>query len=359
MNPTKKTLGVITALVSLVSVGLHADAAPSVRWLETLHDFGAFAEADGEVTTRFRVVNTGDEPVAIIAARASCGCTAPTYDRAPLAPGDTAAVTVTYNPAGRPGAFHKYVAVEFNFPASRTKLDIRGTVIGTPASVATRYPVDCASGLSLARGAVMVGEVAKGRLKTVFMPVYNASEQTAEISFADYPPYIEFKAEPAAVPPGDQANVTVFFNSDRCPLYGLVCDSVTIRTGAGECRIPVTALVREEFTNSNSTRVAVARLTDRHIDIGTIGENQPVRAVTTLTNMGQGRLEIRRLYSADPGVSARASRTSLRPGQSTEIIIEASPEAIRGHLVDLRVNLIANDPANPEQTIRVSGEVAK
>ncbi|MDE7125423.1 MAG: DUF1573 domain-containing protein, partial [Muribaculaceae bacterium] len=50
---------------------------PHAKWLSTTHNFGAFSEETGIVTTTFRVVNTGDEPLLILAARANCGCTTP------------------------------------------------------------------------------------------------------------------------------------------------------------------------------------------------------------------------------------------------------------------------------------------
>lgn len=80
-----------------------ANAASQAKWLETSHDFGAFDEDMGRVSTDFRLVNTGNEPLIIYAARASCGCTIPSYTKEPIAPRDTATIKVVYDPAGRPG----------------------------------------------------------------------------------------------------------------------------------------------------------------------------------------------------------------------------------------------------------------
>ena len=159
---------IFAAAVALCAI-LGASASNSVKWLETEHNFGAFDEVTGPVSTVFRFVNTGTDAVAITAARASCGCTAPEYSREPVLPGDTASVRVTYDPAGRPGRFSKYVAVDLSYPDSRQKLQVYGTVVGSAASVGRQYPVECSKWLRLERGGAMMGEVLKGQLAPLYI----------------------------------------------------------------------------------------------------------------------------------------------------------------------------------------------
>ena len=120
----------IMAAGLLIASTATALAQPKAQWLSTTHDFGAFDEDLGSVTTYFKVVNTGDKPLSILNVRASCGCTSPTYSHKPVASGDTGQVAVTYNPAGRPGKFDKKVRVETNADPSTATLTIRGVVIG-------------------------------------------------------------------------------------------------------------------------------------------------------------------------------------------------------------------------------------
>ena len=131
----------IFALLTLATVCLTAYCRADVRWLETRHNFGAFDEDFGPATTEFKFVNTGDEPVSILGAHASCGCTTPKYPREAIAPGDTASITVTYDPAGRPGRFTKYVGVELSGDLPRIKLYVSGTVVGNERSIEGRFPV--------------------------------------------------------------------------------------------------------------------------------------------------------------------------------------------------------------------------
>ena len=106
-----------------------AAAQPQITWLERQHDFGVFMEQDGKVSCQMPLVNTGDAPLMIVKAQAGCGCTGIDYPEAPIPPGDTAMVSITYNPAGRPGQFTKQVLIFTNTTPRRTVLQITGNVI--------------------------------------------------------------------------------------------------------------------------------------------------------------------------------------------------------------------------------------
>lgn len=358
----KKILSVILVMAACVA----AHAAESVHWLETTHNFGAFDENMGPVSTVFRFVNTGDEPVSIVAARASCGCTAPRYDRNPVAPGDTAGITVTYDPAGRPGRFSKYVAVDFSFDGARTKLIIEGTVVGNSASVAQQYPAECTPMMRLARGAAMMGDIVKGQLKTLFLKAYNSSHDSIRPSVTGLPPYVDVTVAPEKVGPGEQCSFIFYFRSDRCPLYGLVSDTVYVSPdplSSVICPLPLTALINEDFTRLSPKQLAKApaiRIEDPSADFGTVDANGPAAVRTVeIANTGKSTLEIRRVYTVSPGVNAAVDRTSLKPGKKAVVTITVDPAALEGALLNARISVISNDPAAPISTIRAVGSIAR
>jgi hypothetical protein len=90
-----------------------------VKFDKETHDYGSIPfESDGSCT--FTFTNTGKEPLIIIAANASCGCTVPQYSKEPIAPGKTGTITVTYD-TKRVGAINKNVNLVFqNAAKSRT-----------------------------------------------------------------------------------------------------------------------------------------------------------------------------------------------------------------------------------------------
>ena len=119
--------------IFVAACGLVASAAePTVEFPELVHDFGTIAEDAGAVSHEFTFTNTGDAPLMIINASASCGCTRPDFPKKPIKAGKSDRIKVTYLPAGRPGEFNKTVTVKTNAKkAKKVTLRIKGFV--TPA----------------------------------------------------------------------------------------------------------------------------------------------------------------------------------------------------------------------------------
>ena len=91
-------------------------------------DFGIIKEANGKVSHTFIIKNVGDAPLVITRVSTPCACTTPEYMQEPIAPGREVKITVSFNPAGRPGPFFKNVAVYSNGRDGAFTLRIKGTV---------------------------------------------------------------------------------------------------------------------------------------------------------------------------------------------------------------------------------------
>ena len=116
--------------VCLVAISAIADEKYAEAKFEVKsHDFGTIKEADGPVSCTFEFTNTGDKPLLIIDAAASCGCTRPEYPSKPIKSGKKGKIKVTYSPIGRPGFFKKTVKVKTNGKERNTTLHIEGKVI--------------------------------------------------------------------------------------------------------------------------------------------------------------------------------------------------------------------------------------
>ena len=114
----------------VMTVALTVSAAkPTLDIEPKAHNFGVINENGGSVTAEFTLTNTGDKPIIIKDAKASCGCTRPSYPKAPIRPGETATLKVAYSPAGRPGEFDKTITIRSNAKNSKVTVRITGTVI--------------------------------------------------------------------------------------------------------------------------------------------------------------------------------------------------------------------------------------
>lgn len=91
------------------------------------YDFGTFPDSEPVQECTFTFKNTGDAPLIINQAVASCGCTVPTYTKTPIAPGATGTIDVTYNGKNRfPGHFKKTITVRSNGVTEIVRLYIEG-----------------------------------------------------------------------------------------------------------------------------------------------------------------------------------------------------------------------------------------
>lgn len=119
----KKILTVVCML--MVSIAMMAQA--QIKFEKTTHDFGKFNESDPIVKCTFTFTNTGDKPLVINQAVASCGCTVPTYTKTPVQPGEKGTINVTYNGTGKfPGLFRKVITVRSNAKTDTVRLTIQG-----------------------------------------------------------------------------------------------------------------------------------------------------------------------------------------------------------------------------------------
>lgn len=351
----------ITATIALTMAAiLTATAGPQIKWLELRHNFGAFDEDGGLVACKFRFVNTGDEPLTILSARASCGCAQPAYPRESVAPGDTGAVDVAFNPIGRPGRFSKKIYVESNAPTKRTSLLIEGVVIGAKSTVESRYPIDMGK-LKLQQGAVMFGQVAKPHVKTVFVEGYNRSADSITPRVTGRPKHIDINVTPKTVGPGEQMSLICYLHSGDTDLWGIVEDTVGIEIEGKRYDLPTVAIVNEDFSKlkpEDIEKAPTARLGEDSADFGIVNRTGgQIERTVELYNDGRSTLEIRRVYTADAGVRAEVDRKSVKKGKSARITIIVDPAKLKGELLNARISVITNDPMKPTQTLRAVGEV--
>lgn len=120
-------------MLAVICLGVCAPAmakkkGSEIKFSETTYNFGTIPEKKGKVTHEFVFTNTGDKPLVIQDAQAECGCTTPEYPLAPIAPGKSGVIKVTYNPLGRPGGFTKRVTVKTNGKPRKAYIYVKGVV---------------------------------------------------------------------------------------------------------------------------------------------------------------------------------------------------------------------------------------
>ena len=115
----------------LCGVGRNVSAQnkAEIKFEKTTHNFGQLPSEKPVATCVFVFKNTGDAPLIVNQAMASCGCTVPSFTKKPVAPGDTGSVKITYNGRGVSGHFRKVITVRTNAKETMTRLIIEGDVV--------------------------------------------------------------------------------------------------------------------------------------------------------------------------------------------------------------------------------------
>jgi hypothetical protein len=104
-----------------------------IEFEKETHDYGE-VKYDGNGQCTFKFTNTGSEPLIIQNAKGSCGCTVPDWPKQPIAPGESAVITVKYD-TKRPGAINKSVTITSNAVNEPVKVvRIKGNVLPKPVT---------------------------------------------------------------------------------------------------------------------------------------------------------------------------------------------------------------------------------
>ena len=103
-------------------------SGPVITFEEVAHEFGDIHQGD-VVEHVFAFENTGTEPLIITNVQTTCGCTAPSWPRDPIAPGQANEIKVRFNSAGKMGRQNKVITVISNATSSSSQIKIVTNVL--------------------------------------------------------------------------------------------------------------------------------------------------------------------------------------------------------------------------------------
>jgi hypothetical protein len=105
-----------------------SNAAAAMKFEKETHDFGKIKSGD-LVTYDFKFTNSGQAPLIITDAVATCGCTKPEYSKTPIKPGESSAIHVTFNSAGKVGLQDKQITITANTNPAQSRVHLIGEVL--------------------------------------------------------------------------------------------------------------------------------------------------------------------------------------------------------------------------------------
>ncbi len=358
-----KRIVLISLMLGIIAPLLAQTVEPKIAFVKTEHDFGAFQETDGKVTYRFEFVNSGGSDLIVQNVTASCGCTAPDWSRQPIPPGEKGFVAATYNPAGRPGSFRKYITVYSNSNPSNVRLTITGEVIPKPRTIEDDYRYSMGP-LRLKSNHMAFGNVVNTDTPEKSLEVINNSDQPLEIEFERVPSYITLRAEPARLKPGEKGNLVADYNIPARKDWGFVIDRMGLKiNGVAERNyaLVVSANIEEDFSSLSPQEMANApalKVDDPEFKFGSIKQGEKVEHTYILTNTGKTDLLIRKVSASCGCTAVQPEKTVVAPGESVNIKTIFNSAGKVGNQ-NKTVTIITNDPKKSKMILWVKGEVTK
>lgn len=352
-----KTLQGILLISSLLSSISSLDLQGRLRIIDRAHDFGLMKEAAGPQTGHARFVNDGTDPVSITEVRPSCGCTSADYPKEPVAPGDTAIVSFTYDPFMRPGRFEKTVKV-YSDDGGRYVVHISGNVLGTPESLESMYPVD-AGAARLSDSVIDAGDVVMGKAPTRFLTLYTTSLDSIRASISSPVKALTVETSHPVTGPGDLSTYTLTFNTLDYPEYGPVEIPLTLSVTPGDPSAPSPQLTYRALVLPDANRLArkhgakapACELSPDPIDLGDISASgdSPVTRELTIANTGKGEMQVLRVYCDSPAVTFGKIPAKLKPGKQATVRLRIDSSALPQGPHRLPIRVITDDPLHVQQ----------
>lgn len=336
---------------------------PKISFEKNLHDFGKFAEADGKVTYQFSFVNTGGGDLIIQNVSASCGCTAPQWTREPIPPGGEGFVAATFNPAGRPGPFRKYITVVSNSNPGSVRLTITGEVTPKPRSIEDDYRYEMGP-MRLKSNHLAFGNIKNTQLTEKSLEVVNTSDKPVSVEFVGVPAHISISATPASLEPGQKGSIKASYNAPQRNDWGFVIDRMNLKiNGVSERNysLVISANIEEDFSGMSAAELAkapVLSVDNPEFKFGKIKQGEKVDHVYVLTNSGKSDLHIRKVKASCGCTAVQPEKKVIAPGESVNIKTVFNSAGKVGSQ-NKTVTIITNDPKKSKMILWVKGEVEK
>jgi hypothetical protein len=366
----------ITVLIILLLIDNFAYAQKSaIISLEMqTYDFGVIAEAAGLATHSFTIKNTGAAPLVIHRITASCGCAQPEWSKAPIAPGSTGEVKISYNPKGRPGPFYKSIAIHSNAKNERLTLYIKGTVKSRTVEQqpVITYPYNIGE-LKLQTKTIQYNRIYPGESLEETIQIKNEGKTPLKIT----PPKIDHLTvtiTPDTLKPEETGEISILFHTDKIKKMGRINTPLPLRIENSEKKnkegfLHIAANIIDNFSRlsaSEKAKAPVAQFSLTSLDFGKLPEKSgsiisfigiggKESESLTITNTGQSPLLLYSVTCDNELVDVSGGKKELKPGTSSTYKVSIRPKEIKAKL-EAFIHIVCNDPNGPVRLIKVTAE---
>lgn len=351
---------ITTLYLSIISVCISAQNKATTVEFETLtHNFETIEEGGGDVSCTFKFTNTGKLPFVINNIGVSCGCTTPQWTKAPVLPGKSGEITITFDPIGRPGHFEKIINIMGNIAGGSLKLAITGVVNPRPRTIVDDYSFPIADGLRIADRSVAMGEIPRGEITYSALPIANNSDKPLKIEIDSQllPKYVTAKPAKEILGARERSEIRIKFDATKIDKWGEdeFYYSLIVNNIKQDAVILTRAILVENFKNLTKEELTNAPRSEYSSYFYHFSE-QPKGAKLTrefkIRNAGNRALEIRHIGYNNKKLSVEPSTTTIKTGEVAILKVTIIDTKESGAVAET-IKIITNDPLTPSRDLRI------
>ncbi len=347
----------------LLSSISQAQEEPYIEFAEKVLNFSTIRAVDGIVKHDFKFKNTGKVPLILSNVKSSCGCTVSEWTKEPVLPGKDGKISISFNPVAQSGAVSKSIQVISNASNSPIALSVQGVVI--PAEKPEETFKFSIGDLRLETIYAALGEIYKGRTVEYSLKVFNNSNDTPlSITFGKVPAYLKITAGTSPIAPQQEGIIKIEYNSSLVNTWDYTVDRIDILLNGKPVqgnRLNITANIKEDFSALTPEQLALsakAEFDSHEHNFGTISDKDIVEHTFHLKNTGKSDLYIRKVTASCGCTAVQPSKTTIAPGDSTEIKAVFNAGGRQGNQKKA-ITVITNDPRHSRSVLWINALVQK
>lgn len=352
----------IIALIFCAIYAFAASAQESLVFTPDAWDFGTIREEQGRVSHTFTGENRSDRPLVILDVVTSCGCTVPEFSRKPILPGEKTQITITFDPANRPGVFSKELGIYSSERRKVASLTVRGTVTPRPRSIEELYPFDASGGVRLTSTMAAFAYIYKGQRMQSTIGAVNTSDRKVRLYLRPQQQSGQLSITyPHELGPGERVEINLaYLIPDDAPRYGTLRDVLQVEIdGSGNGTLLMAhGIAVDNPADTPKTQAPRCEISQNIIKFGAVKHASAIRALSFgIDNTGHGELIVRTVECDAPLAVSLRPGDRIPAGGKRTVEVTLDPQELpygvfTGHLL-----LITNDPVRPMRRLRVAAVI--
>lgn len=388
-----------------------ANGQSSIRFVKRTFNFGQIALEDGTAHACFNFKSVGRDYLMIKNALADSNDVTVTWEKRLYQRGKEGIITVGFEPKNE-GIFKRKITVETNGKQRKSFiLTITGKVIktgkepavksqhniqvrktsnpttfkmpsaysnynkqrissGTNTLIASQnaegqtvFPVT-EHGFALTSRIIDFHKINKGDKPTVSIKIKNNTDETRDIYFAPLFEYIEYKATPKTLQAGEEGEISLTFDSKKCPIWGAYQAEFILITEAGSTskNSPVLFFKVDIVEDFNSFTEEEKRIAPRAafettlIDLGKIDNKSKQKITFKFSNKGESPFQIRKIIPTN-NFNIVHCDGKVSSGAIGVLELELNTANLKAGLYSDKIILQTNDPQNPKMELKVNWSI--